>query len=195
MRIGEHLRYVLIALAVLACSSSAPRDNAVVDPVGDPGKAPSEFGSNCLAELIEDASNTMLAFEECTVSAGEVEMNSTKHASHIFFTFRQLPQGARRMYVSLVVDTLPLAMGAHNTARAGAVEATLEDGRTFSAGDVRQEGAVDLVIEQANTIGDERSVFYLTGSFEARLQNSQNPSSAVRFRARINQPMAPVNGN
>jgi len=195
MRIIGHLRCLPIAIGILACANSSPSDNTSTSPDGDPGKAPSEFGTKCTAELVEEASNTTLVFEECTVSAGSVSTGGMEPVSHVFFTFRRLPQGARRMYVSLVVGAPPLAPGAHGSARAGAVEATLEDGRTFSAGDVRKEGALQLVIEQANTVGDDTAVFYVTGLFEAQLQNPQSPSSKVLFRARINKPVDPPTSN
>ena len=187
MRISERLRCVPIAIGIVACSSAPPPDNTN----GDPGKPPSVYGPKCAADLIEEATNTTFHFEECTAAAGIISAGGTEQVSHVFFTFNRLPPGARRMYVSLVVDTVPLAAGIHGSARAGAVEATLEDGRSFSAGDVRKEGALKFVIDQAVTLGDD-SVFYVTGSLVASLQNPQDTSSKVSFRARINRPDWPA---
>jgi hypothetical protein len=85
-----------------------------------------------------------------------------------------------------------LIAGAHGSARAGAPEATLEDGRSFSAGDIRTEGAFKLVIDRAGTNGVDTSVFYVTGSLEASLKNDRDTSSKARFRARINRPDWPA---
>jgi hypothetical protein len=169
---------------MLACSSSTPSDNAN----GDPGKPPSTYGPKCAADLIEEASNATLHFEDCTAAAGVISAGGAEQVSHVFLIFNRLPQEARRMYVSLVVDTVPLVAGTHGSARAGAVEATLEDGRSFSAGDVRKEGAFHFVIAKAGTDGIDKSVFYVTGSLEANLQNPHDTSSKARFRAQINTP-------
>jgi len=185
MRISDCLGCLPMAIGLLACSSSSS-DGANAGADVDPGKPPSEFGPKCYAELVEEASATKVAFEDCTASAANME-----HVSHVFLDFRRLPQGARRMYVSLVLGTVPLSAGVHENARAGAVEATLEDGRTFSVGDVRKEGALALVIDQAST-ADSGDHLYLTGSLDATLQNLRDNSAGVSFRAWINKGGLPL---
>jgi hypothetical protein len=184
MRISDCLGCLPMANGLLACSSSSS-EGADTGADVDPGKPPSEFGPKCYAELVDEASTTKLAFEDCTVSAANME-----HVSHVFFVFRRLPEGARRMYVSLVLGTVPLTAGVHENARAGAVEATLEDGRTFSVGDVRKEGALALVIDEANT-ADSGDHLYVSGSLDATLRNLRDDSARVSFRAWINKRSPP----
>jgi hypothetical protein len=180
-RISKLSRCVPIAIGALACSSSSPSEQT--NPDVDPGKPPSEFGTKCYVNLVEESSNTKLTFEDCAVSAGTIEQGS-----HLFFVFGRLPQGAQRLYVSLVVETTPLTAGAYSRARVGAIEATLEDGRSFSVGDVRKEGALAFIIDSAGTAPDRPTVFYVKGSLETSLQELHNPSSKLLFRAVINKP-------
>lgn len=132
-----------------------------------------------IGELIDDASNTKIVFEDCTASAASMD-----RVSHVYLKFGRLPAQAKRMYVSLVLGVTPLAPGAPTSARAGAVEATLSDGRELSAGDVKKNG-FDFVIAQAEPAMNLPNVFYLDGLLVSTLTNVQDPASSFRLRASI----------
>jgi hypothetical protein len=190
-----------IAVALAGCggasSSSPQRDAAATDAERsdaepgdaeptevDPGKPASEFGPRCWVELIDDASNTKIVFEDCTASAASMD-----RVSHVYLHFGRFPAEAKRLYVSLVLGVTPLAPGAHASARAGAVEATLSDGHELSVGDVKKNGSLELSIDQAHPAMNLPNVFYLEGRLVATLTNVQNASSSLRLRASIGTPI------
>jgi hypothetical protein len=180
LKLGSTLFALTIVVGGAACSGSQPSDAADAPEV-DPGKPASEFGPKCGLELVDDATSTKISFEDCTASAA-----SNERTSHLYLYFGRLPQSAQRMYVSLVLATTPIAPGLHPSARAGAIEATLSDGRTFSAGDVKTDGSLQLVIDKAGADMNMSNVFYVTGSLESTLVDVRNTSSKLRLRAKIN---------
>lgn len=152
----------------------------------DPGMPPSEFGTKCYVEMVDEALNTKIVVEDCTASAASAE-----RTSHVYLILRRLPAASQRLYVSLVLGATPLAVGVHTGARAGAIETTLSDGRTFSAGDVKKDGSLQLDIETAATNASSANIYYLAGTLEATLVNVQDASSKLRFRCWINRPITP----
>ena len=191
MKVGTDLRTLAIVIGIGGCSSS-PTPGAEVADVDsgmtevDPGKPASEYGPKCYLELIEETSNAKIGFEDCTASAA-----STDRVSHVYLDFRRLPADSQRMYVSLVLGTAPIARGVHASARAGAIETTLTDGRQFSAGDLRKDGSLQLVIDKAVAAEGLPDVFYVTGRLESELVNVRDASSKLRLLAQINAPIAP----
>ena len=213
MKVRCHLLALAIATSIGGCSSASPPDPvpnsdagtndgdpgtteidaavadvdagmADVDPDAeiDPGKPASDFGPLCIVQLFDEVSSKTIYFEDCTTSAASNDRNS-----HVFFLFRQLPEEATRMYVSLVLGTTPIAPGVEASARAGAIETTLRDGRKFSAGDVTRVGAFQFVIDKAGTADPTPDVYYITGTLEATLVDERDPSSKLRLRAGINR--------
>ena len=180
MTLRDGLRWLPIVVGLCACSSSSSETPNPTEV--DPGKPAAEVGTKCYLELVEDASGAKLSFDDCTVSAA-----SNERTSHIYFDFRRLPQGAQRLYISLVLGMTPLGPGMHASARTGAVEATLQDGRRFSAGDVKKEGSLHFVVTEAPAL-EGKDIFFVTGSFEATLAEDQNVSSTIRLTTWINKP-------
>jgi hypothetical protein len=169
-------RWLPIAFACCANSASSSDDGA-----RDPGRPASEFGAKCEGELVEAATGAKWSFHECTVLA-----SSGTDISHVYFDVTRLPGGVKRLYASLVLDAAPLVAGVHERARAGAIDVILEDGRWFSAGDVRTGGILQLVIDRADqsAAGDH---FYVTGSLQVMLAGVENSSLKLLLRAEINR--------
>jgi len=186
MKRSASLCRLTVAAAMMAACSSSPADGPATNDEIDPGKPASEFGAKCYVELIDDASNPILGFEDCTLSAA-----SSDQRSHVYLHFGRLPQGAQRIYVSFVLGTAPLAVGIHGNARAGALEVTLQDGRTFSAGDIRKEGTLAFAVEKA-ALSDSGDHYYVTGTLETTLQDVRNSSSKLRFRSWANRMRPPL---
>src|SRR5688572_6942443 len=127
MTLRTDLRALALLIGVAGCSTSPTygEDGANVDsgPADsdpgtvevDPRMPPSEFGSKCYVEMVDEPSNTKIVVEDCTASAA-----STDRSSHVYFVFPRLPATSQRLYASLVLGTTPLAVGMHTGARAGA---------------------------------------------------------------------------
>jgi hypothetical protein len=189
MQLRTELRALAVLIAIAGCStSSTPVEDAINLDSGapdsdpgiteiDPGMPAVEFGTKCYLELVEEASNTKIAIEDCTVLA-----TSTDRISQVYLWFRRLPAASQRMYVSLVLGTTPLAPAMHASARGGAIETTLTDGRIFSTADVRKEGSFQLTIEQAGPANEAADHYYVTGMLEATLVDHQDTSSKVRLK-------------
>src|SRR5688572_11512036 len=124
-----HSIWLALAVSLDACSSS-PEQTEPTEV--DPGRPASEYGHKCAVEVAEVATSTKMTFEDCTVSA-----TSSDRTSHVYFDFRRLPQGAERLYMSLVLGTSPLVPSVHASARAGGLEAILAGGRTFAVPDIK----------------------------------------------------------
>ena len=186
MKRSASLCCLTMAAALMAACSSSPVDDPTTNDEIDPGKPASDYGTKCYVELIDDTSNPILGFEDCTLSAA-----STDQRSHVYLYFGRLPQGAQRIYVSFVLGTAPLAVGVHGNARAGAIEVTLQDGRTFSAKDIRNEGTLAFDVEEA-ALSDSRDHYYVTGTLETTLHDVRNSSSTLRFRSWANRPRPPL---
>jgi hypothetical protein len=182
MKMSGSLRCLTTVAVLMAACSNSPSSSDDIDP----GKPASEFGTKCFVELLDDASNPVLGFEDCTLSAA-----STDQRSHVYLYFGRLPQGAQRMYVSFVLGVAPLAIGAHGNARAGSLEVTMHDGRTFSAGDIRKDGALAFAIENVAP-SDSGDHYYVTGTLEATLHDLRNSSSTLRLRSWANRTRPPL---